>query len=159
MLLYVRKHRRPGRDERQTLILKTQILGARAASHRLGTAALDVGRGRRQRRDAPIGGVGDDGGAERLDGARAELAVDRVVGAGAGVLPRGVGWRLLVAFSDLTLPLRSLLGGEEGLVLQPQRAFERRGSGRVPDSFEARTRIGNGLTTRGGRANQRQPDQ
>ena len=119
----IRKHGRPGGEERQTLILKTRILGARGVLHRVDTAALGVGSRGREGGNAAIGRVGDDGGAEGLDGAGAELAVERIVGAGAGVLRGGLGRRLLIAFSDLAFPLRGFFGREEGFVLQLQGAF------------------------------------
>ena len=80
----------------------------------------------------PSGGIGDDRGSARLDDARAELAVEGVVGAGPGAARGGFGRRLLVAFRDLAFPLRGLFRREERLVLQ----LPRRSSGVAVAEFQ-----------------------
>src|SRR5947209_5517406 len=89
---------------------ETRILGACRILHRVETAALDVGRRGGGGGNAAIGRIGDDGRAEGLDGASAELAEDRIVGAGADVLRGVLGRRLLIAFRDLACPLRGFFG-------------------------------------------------
>jgi len=63
----IRKHGGPGGEERQTLILKTRILGTGGMRHRFDTAALNGGSLGREGGNAAIGRVGHDRGAEGLD--------------------------------------------------------------------------------------------
>ena len=140
----VRKQGRPRGEERQALILKAGVLGARRLLHRVETAALDLGSCGGEGGNAAIGRVGDDGGPQRLDGAGAELTVERVVGAGAGVLRPGSGRGLLVVFRELAFPFRGFFRREERLVLQLRRSFERRGGCGVPDAIEAAMSVGSG---------------
>ena len=151
----VREHGRPRSEERQTLILKAGVLRALATLDRVEAAALHRGRFGCEGRNASIGWIGDDGGPQRLDGASAELPVERVVGAGAGIPGRRLGRRLLVVLSDLAFPLRGLFGREEGLVLQQRRAFERCGGGGVPDAVEACADVRIGAALRGEQRRQR----
>src|SRR5262249_31125844 len=120
----IRKHRRPGGDERQTPILKTCILGALRVLDALEPAPLDCGRRRSERGNAPVRRIGDDRGAKSSYSAGAELAEEGVVGSGPDVLGVGVGWSLLITFSNLTSPRRGLFGREERLVLQLLRPLE-----------------------------------
>ena len=85
----IRQHRRPRRQERQALILQPEIFGVFEPLQPLETATLDLGSRRRQRGDATVGRLGDDRGAQGLDGAGAELAVERIVGSGAAAIRRG----------------------------------------------------------------------
>ena len=161
----VRQHGRPGGKERQAPVLQARILRAGQAFLRVGAATPHGGRRGRQGRNATIGRVGDDGGAERFDGAGAELAEERVVGARAGARRRGLLRGFLVAFSDLAFPRRGFRWREEGFVLQRQGAFERRRRGGVPDAVEARMRVGTGTgsgqarTCQGQRRERRDQDQ
>ena len=149
----IRKHRRPGGEKRQTLILKPRVLGARGVLHPVDTLALALGRGGRQRGNAAIRRIGDDRRAERLDGAGPELAVDRIVGAGAGAFRGRLRRRLLIAFSDLAFPRRRFFRREKGFVLQLNGAFEWRDRRGVPDAVEAGVGVGLAAGSRGERTN------
>src|SRR6266508_1401423 len=133
----IRKHRRPRRDKSQALILEARLFSALGVLLPLSSAALDVGGCRRERRNAAVGRLRHDGSPEGLDRARTELAIDRVVRAGADVLRSGLRHTLLIVLSHLTFPRCGFFGSEEGFVFQLPWALERRGRGGVPDAVEA----------------------
>ena len=112
----IRQHRRARSRERQTPILQAEVFRMLEALQSLQALASDLSGGWRQRRDAAIRWIGHDGRPARLDGARAELAIERVVGAGAAPLRRLVRRRLFVAPSRLPFPLRGFGRREDRLV-------------------------------------------
>ena len=155
----IRKHGRPRCGKRQALILKPRIFSARGVLLRFDSAALDLGRRGRERGNAAVERVGHDGGSEGLDGAGAELAEERVVSTGADVFRAGLGRTLLVVSSDLALPLGGFVGSKKGFVLELPGAFERRGSGGVPDAVESGVGGTAGGLTRDERGNEAQRGQ
>ena len=149
----IRQHRRPGGERTPDTDPEGPDPGRSRALHRLDTPALDLGSRGRERGNAAVGRVGDDRRAERLDDAGAELAEERVVGAGAGVLrarpaaeaPRcaAATWRSHSAASS---------GVKKALSFNCARPFERRGRRGVPDALEARMIVATALVPRRARA-------
>src|SRR5688500_18605794 len=144
----IRQHGRARRQERQTPILKSWIFRVLKLLHPLETATLDLCSCRRERGDSTVGRVGDDGGAEGLDGARAVLAVERIVGSGAAAPRRGPARRFLVPQSKFAFPLRRFFRRKERLVLQFSRTLERCDRGGVPDALEIRVAAATGSLAR-----------
>ncbi len=128
----IRQHRWPCRGKRQAPILQPEIVGPVGIALGLGPATPDFCRRRRERRNAAVGGPDDDRGPPCGHHSRAELPEERVVRAGAGGSRAGLSRRLLVAFSDVTLPRGRFGRGEKQLVFQLERPLERRHRGRIP---------------------------